>query len=162
MLTFARPLGQLVTRPIPIHSISRTERLVQFSIRFLMLICVVAAGFSFFAANRTRTAFALTCLLLPVAIGLFVRYSWTSNNGLASVIVFVTAIFVGSLLMAYGSYHKTFLEGAKGFLVGDGWSSVGASSIVGGVAGAVCGLFSILVYSIVVSIVRISTSANSR
>ena len=100
-------------------------------------------------------------LFLPVAIGLFVRYSWNCNDGLASIIVIGTAIFVGSLLMAYGSYYQTFIAGAKGILVGHGWNSVGASSIVGGIAGAVFGFFSILVYSIVVSIVRISTSSNS-
>ena len=49
-------------------------------------------------------------------------------------------------MLAYGSYDQTFNNGATGFLVGDGWSSVAASAIVGGIAGFFCGLVSLLLY----------------
>jgi len=69
---------------------------------------------------------------------------------------------IGSLLMAYGSYYHTFIDPSVGILVGGGWESVFASSLVGGIFGVVTGQIAILFYSIVTGLISNRDGHQSR
>jgi hypothetical protein len=124
----------------------------QFGVKTLLFATIVAACLSTFALYRNQTAYFLISILLPCAIGLFVRYSIEKTNVVSMASTFTSAVMIGGMLMAYGSYFRTFVEPSQGFLIGGGWSSVLAAAIFGSFVGSACGLFEILFYFISPSI----------
>ena len=112
----------------------------------MLIFTANIALLAFSATNLSQTTYAVCCLIVPATLALTFRYCQNINHKLASVVVLGSAIGIGSLLMAYGSYDKTFNEGAVGYLVGDGWNSVAASAVFGGIAGFIFGPISLLLY----------------
>ncbi|MBL8890848.1 MAG: hypothetical protein JNL67_12785 [Planctomycetaceae bacterium] len=126
---------------------------MRYSIRFMVIVTAIIAIVPLCAANLTQTSYAFCCLIVPATLALACRYAHNSKHGLASLVAIVSAIAIGSLLLAYGSYDKTFNNRANGFLVGDGWNSVAVSAIVGGIAGLLCGMVSLMLYLILTVVI---------
>ena len=78
------------------------------------------------------------------------------SNHKAMLAILGSSLVTGAVLMAYGSYFRTYIQPSQGYLIGDGWNSVLASAVFGGVVGSICGLFALFLYFIVTSIVDVA------
>lgn len=121
---------------------------MRYGIKTILIGVLIAASVCTFAVYRNPTAYLLISILLPVAIGIACRFHWRKSESGAFAVVFGSAIVVSAALCAYGSFYLTFVEPSVGILIGAGWSSVVAAAIVGVFTGAVCGLFSMLIYAL--------------
>lgn len=125
----------------------------RFGIRWLFAFTLIVAVLLALANYDTQKAYFLACIVLPFFFALASRFAAGTKNGIAVTTAILTAIMIGSLLMAYGSYYHTFTKPSVGILVGGGWTSVFASSIVGGMVGGVTGVIAMVLYLIVAALV---------
>ena len=123
----------------------------KFSVKTLLLSTLVVACLSVFATHRNQATYFSITVFLPVAIGIFARYLAGRSKMMSVSTVFVSAILLGSVMFAYGSYFRTYIVPSDGILIGDGWHSVASSALLGAFIGCVCGLFSTLLYFIITS-----------
>ena len=129
----------------------------RYGIKILLLWVFVAACLMMFAVCRNQLAYFSISILLPCVIGLFSRYGTAMSNHKAMLAILGSSLVTGAVLMAYGSYFRTYIQPSQGYLIGDGWNSVLASAVFGGVVGSTCGLFALFLYFIVTSIVDVAT-----
>lgn len=122
---------------------------MQFSIRFLLTVTTILALLAYCFAFLSQTTYLIALVPVPSAIALTFHYSLNQNHESSSLVAFMSAVLIGSTLMAWGSYDQTFNKEAVGFLVGGGWGSVVASAVFGAVFGMVCGIVSTILYLIV-------------
>ena len=125
--------------------------------KWLFAFTLVVAALLALANYNRQNAYLTTCIAIPCFLALASRFAAGSLNCLAIAIAVLTAIIFGSAFMAYGSYYYTFTEPSVGYLVGGGWGSVFASSIVGGIFGSICGLIAVVIYSMVAAAVPLGT-----
>ena len=130
----------------------------RYGIKTLLLGAFVVACFVTFALNLNQVAYFSISILLPCVIGIFSRYAIHMRNGKAMMVTLGSSLATGAVLMAYGSYFRTFVQPSHGILIGDGWNSVAASLLFGAVVGSICGLLALLLYFIVTSIVDVTMS----
>ena len=133
----------------------------QFGIQTLLFGTFVAACLVAFSLNSNQPMFFVVSLALPVVVGLYFHCAVGSRRAHSLVATFATAVATGAVLMAIGSYTRTFIEQSQGILVGDGWNSVFASFLFGGLVGSVFGLFALVIYFVLASIIDLWLAQNT-
>ena len=152
-ITGRRPV---IAAVIPLRN-HKGDDVPRYGIKILLLWVFVAACLMTFAVYRNQLAYFSISILLPCVIGLFSRYGTAMSNHKAMLAILGSSLVTGVVLMAYGSYFRTYIQPSQGCLIGDGWNSVLASAVFGGVVGSICGLFALFLYFIVTSIVDVAT-----
>lgn len=130
--------------------------------RFLVFLIFVFAMIAASATFLSQTTYFLCCVTAPTFLAIGARYFEKWNHLATLLLATASSVFLGSVLLAYGSYYQTFIRGNSGFLIGDGWNSVAASAIVGAAIGIFFGLISLAIYFIAaLTIPRQSSRKNS-
>ncbi len=123
--------------------------MLRFTICWLLAFTGIVVLLLAISVYDTQNAYFITCICLPLFFALLSRFASGKSHLFAISTAMCSAIILGATLMAYGSYYHTFIKPSIGFLVGGGWESVAAATIVGGMAGAISGLSAILIYSVI-------------
>jgi hypothetical protein len=123
---------------------------MRFSLGMLLILVANVAFTVYCVSPLTGGSYITCCIVVPTALALGSRFAGQWSKTHAALLVWVCAPVLGSLLLGYGSFHKTYVEQAQGFLIGH-WSSIVVSMIVGVVPGSICGLLSLAIYWVTAS-----------
>ncbi|MBL8852888.1 MAG: hypothetical protein JNK57_02840 [Planctomycetaceae bacterium] len=130
---------------------------MRFSLGMLLILVANAAFTVYCVSPLTGGSYLTCCIVVPTALALGFRFAGQWSKTHAALLAWVCATVLGSLLLGYGSFHKTYVEQAQGFLIGH-WSSIVVSMIVGLVPGSICGLLSLAIYWVIASAFPIKPS----
>ena len=105
------------------------------SMRSYFFLIFVFAAISFCAANLSMMTYVFASVVIPTIVAVRARMFSKWDHEASMMLGLGAAVCTGSGLLAWGSFYQTFFNDAQGFLVGDSWSSVFSSSILGAILG---------------------------
>ena len=135
---------------------------MKFSIQFLAASVIPFAVMAFCIINLNSTSFFVGCIAIPILFAFIFRIYQNSHHVLNVLLIVILAVTTGAILMGYGSYHQTFTQKAKGYLVGEGWNSVYAATIFGGALGLPLSILSIAIYYSLVAAFKFASTPEDR